>query len=348
MMEAAYIKGYGVDRLEVGQLPVPSDPLPSGSVLVRVAAVALNPADFKMRSGELKVMRGKPGPSNPVVLGADVVGTVEKLGPGLSGAWQVGDTVMGVSLTGALATLTVLFEDNMVLKPEQVPPEQACGLVTVGLTACQMLRKVHEAVELERPGVTRLLITGGAGGVGQVAIQMAKRMSQIATVVTTARPGPKTDLVRSLGADEVVDHTSPGLQEALRALGPFDAAIDCVGQAKMCSKLVRKGGVVVSCLALPSGSMLKQVVAAYRQDPLPGAVFACLNCITACGNGCRKTPIHGIISIPRAADLSQVATAAARGLIRVAIDSTYPLAEAPSAFDKLQEGHCSGKVIVIV
>lgn len=225
----------GPDVLLMADRP---DPIPqAGEVLVRVKAAGINPVDGAVRGGHFPLL-GEP----PFVLGWDISGTVEALGPDVAG-FKVGDQVFGMprfpKQAAAYAELVVAPADEIALKPEGIAHIQAGALPLAGLTAWQGLVRHGGLKQGER-----VLIHAAASGVGHLAVQIAKARG--AHVVATASPD-KLDFVRSIGADEVVDYTSSDFTEKVRDL---DLVLDPMGgdHADRSLKVLKDGGVLVSLL----------------------------------------------------------------------------------------------------
>ncbi|AZO22090.1 MULTISPECIES: NADP-dependent oxidoreductase [unclassified Mesorhizobium] len=225
----------GPDVLFVAEQPDPS-PKP-GEVLVRVEAAGINPVDGAVRGGFYPLL-GEP----PFILGWDISGTVEALGAGVT-AFKVGDDVFGMprfpKQVGAYADLAAAPADEIAIKPAGIDHVHAAALPLAGLTAWQGLVR-HGRIQSGQ----RVLIHAGAGGVGHLAVQIAKARG--AHVVSTASPG-KLDFVRSLGADEVLDYTKGDFTEKA---GGFDLVLETVGgdHAEESLKVLGDGGVLVSLL----------------------------------------------------------------------------------------------------
>jgi alcohol dehydrogenase len=348
-MRAAYIMSYGKTELQIGERPSLSDAdLGAEQVLLQVHVVALNPADIKMRKGEVKVFNKPPSLKNPVVLGCDCSGVIVALGSKVDKEWKIGDRVFCVSTTGALAPLTRVHQENLAKIPVNLGYGEAASIVTAGMTAYQMLLLVGAA----EGKVQKLLVTAGAGGVGHLAIQLAKRVYNIKTVATTAS-GAKHDFVRSCGADIAIDYTLPGADgDFVRILrkdpGLCDAALDCTGETSKCKKVIKPGGMVVGILGLPDGQMLKQVTRAYHMDALPSCVPPLLDCITACSGCCSGVRVKNIITLPWGWQLADMTQRFADGAVRPTVDRVYPLEKAAEAFDYVETGRVVGKVLVEV
>ncbi|MDX8496317.1 NADP-dependent oxidoreductase [Mesorhizobium sp. VK22B] len=225
----------GPDVLFVSEQPDPS-PGP-GEVLVRVKAAGINPVDGAVRGGFYPLL-GDP----PFILGWDISGTVEALGAGVT-AVKVGDEVFGMprfpKQAGAYAELAATPADEIAIKPAGIDHAHAAALPLAGLTAWQGLVR-HGRIQSGQ----RALIHAGAGGVGHLAVQIAKARG--AYVVSTASPD-KLDFVGSLGADEVIDYTK---SDFAKKACEFDLVLETVGgdHAEESLKVLRDGGVLVSLL----------------------------------------------------------------------------------------------------
>lgn len=225
----------GPDVLVIANQP---DPTPkTGEVLVRVKAAGINPVDGAVRAGYFPLL-GEP----PFILGWDISGIVEALGPGVTG-FRIGDEVFGMprfpKQAAAYAELAAVPADEIALKPRGADHIQAAALPLAGLTAWQGLIR-HGGLE---PG-KRVLIHAGAGGVGHLAVQIARARG--AYVITTASPS-KLDFARSLGADEVIDYTKDDFADKVHGV---DLVLETVGgdHAEGSLKVLRRGGVLVSLL----------------------------------------------------------------------------------------------------
>ncbi|TIS61975.1 MAG: NADP-dependent oxidoreductase [Mesorhizobium sp.] len=234
----------GPDVLFVAEQPDPS-PKP-GEVLIRVKAAGINPVDGAVRGGFYPLL-GEP----PFILGWDVSGTVEALGAGVT-AFKVGDEVFGMprfpKQAGAYAELAAAPADEIAIKPAGIDHAQAAALPLAGLTAWQGLVR-HGRLQSGQ----RALIHAGAGGVGHLAVQIAKAGG--AYVVATASPD-KVDFVRSLGADEMIDYTR---DDFTGKGGNVDLVLDAIGgdHADESLKALRDGGVLVSLLDVHDATRAK-------------------------------------------------------------------------------------------
>jgi NADPH:quinone reductase-like Zn-dependent oxidoreductase len=234
----------GPDVLVIANRP---DPTPkAGEVLVRVKAAGINPVDGAVRAGYYPLL-GEP----PFILGWDISGTIEALGAGVTG-FKVGDEVFGMprfpKQAAAYAELVAAPADEVALKPKAADHIEAGALPLAGLTAWQGLVR-HGGLKSGQ----RVLVHAGAGGVGHLAVQIAKaRGAWVASTAST----DKLDYVRSLGADEVIDYTKGGFTGKLADL---DLVLETVGgdHAEESLKVLRDGGTLVSLLNVNDSTKAK-------------------------------------------------------------------------------------------
>ncbi len=240
-MRAVYYNTHGsVDVLNIGELPVPS-PGPD-EVLVQVAAAGVNPIDRRLRAGELTEYIER---TFPVVPGWDLAGKITAVGDNVEG-WQVGDEVSGLAFTwsiqhGTYAEFAPVNASSIAAKPKSLSFVQAAALPLVSLTAWQSLAEFAAL----KPGQS-VLIEAGAGGVGSVAISMAKHLG--ATVYTTAS-AKNADYVRKLGADHVIDYRQENYVDVIRQREPngIDAVLAAILDEQNIGaalELVKPGGTV--------------------------------------------------------------------------------------------------------
>ena len=314
---------------EVLQLASVEKPAPKDDeILVRVRAASLNPLDWHYMEGTPYVARlmgfGLTTPTDPR-LGVDFAGTVEAAGKNVT-EFRPGDDVFGMR-TGAFAEyLTVRAARSVVKKPAAVTFEQAAAVPVAAVTALQALRDAGKLQAGEK-----VLINGASGGVGTFAVQLAKSMGGEVTGVCSTR---NLELVRSLGADHVVDYTK---QDFTASGQRYDLIVDNVANRSLLANrralaphgryvLVGGGGVHenrwVGPLVRPLRAlMLSRVVS---QD------------------------MHMMIADTNKADLAQLGDLIAAGKLKPVIDRRYKLSETPAAMTYLETGHARGKVVIDV
>jgi len=318
-MKAIVYRHFGspeVLHCEETQKPAPRD----GQVLVRVRAAGLNPLDWKLMKGEPKFLRLVMGLHKAKHPGVDVAGEVESIGPGVT-QFKPGDPVFG-ACRGALADYVCAPASSLAIKPDNVSFEQAASVPIAAWTALQGLRdKAH--IE---PGQT-VLINGAAGGVGTFAVQLAKHFGGQVTGVCSTR---NLELIRSIGADRVLDYTQQGLAEDQQQ---YDVVLECVGNLSLphIRGMLRPKGVCVMIGASPDVSL-----AAILGGVLKLLVLAPFT----------KQKILTFMARRDANDLNFIAGLLQSGVVTPVIDRCYSLDEVQAALRYLEAGHVHGKLVV--
>jgi alcohol dehydrogenase len=314
VMKSAQMKGYGSSEvIEINRnTPAPNDPS-DGKVLVKVKAAGVNPADWKIREGYMQQMIPLKFPSP---LGMDFSGIVEKVGAGVSG-FYVRDEVYGQASvmsggSGAFAEMALANADSVAHKPKSLSHQEAAGLPLVGVSAWQAL--------VETIGLTKdqkILIHGGAGGIGSIAIQLGKHLgSYVATTVSTN----DKQFAKELGADEIIDYKTQTFEDLLPH--DFDAVFDTVGSETYARsfKVLKKGGMIVSMLEQPNQQLMEQF-------------------------GVKAVFQFTQVNRDRLTKLAQWVD---QNDIRVNVDKTFPLEEAGKALDYQKDVHPRGKVVLAI
>ena len=235
----------------------------SHNIVIKVHASAINPVDKALLSGDLKMVR--PVAAFPHVICYDVAGVVEEAD--IEGKFSVGQPVFARLFgntsdgkktpwyRGAMAEYCVADTANVVAKPDNLTFEEAASIPLVGMTALQVLKSSG----LKEGG--SIFISGGAGGVGTMAIQLAKHVFKAGLVVTTASKGEKMDLCKSLGADEVLDYKS---ESFVTAYGnddstKFDVCFDTTAEGLEMVKIIKEGGRIVSIAGTPTLDEIRRI-----------------------------------------------------------------------------------------
>jgi len=313
---------YGPPKvLQLSEIP---EPLPGpGQLRLQVAAASVNPYDLHMLRGDPYLMRVMMGLSSPKVsgLGADVAGTVGAVGEGVEG-FDIGDEVFGWG-DGTFAASALASTKSMAHKPQALSFEAAACLPCAGVTALQALR--------DNAGLRagqRVLINGAAGGVGTMAVQIAKSLGASVTGVCGSS---SVELVRSLGADSVIDYS---MQDFARGLEPFDVVLDLVGNRTLRSLRRAAGhdGVVVVATG-PSGKWIGPLRLIAEAKVKGRFVSQRL-----------ETLMANVIST----DLDYLAQLCLSGALTPIVERTFPLAETATAMSLLETGHVHGKVVIDV
>jgi NADPH:quinone reductase-like Zn-dependent oxidoreductase len=332
-MRAAVVTAYGgVERLELRAVDRPEPG--SGQLLVRVLAAGVNPIDWKIRQGRLRLLM----PARfPLVLGFDVAGEVAAVGPEVA-AFAPGDAVFAMLDSrhgGGYAEYAVIGQAAAAAKPEALTWEEAAAVPLAGLTALQALRDIGDL----QPG-ERAAVTGAAGGVGHLAVQIAAALG--ARVTAVAGPDHQ-DFVRRLGARRAVDYTredftaldadadSAGADEPGGDSSSYEVIFDAAGATSFAASepALTAGGTYVTTRPGPA-IFLAQVRAALSR--------------LIDRHGTRRAAV--VHTRPHGGDLSALADLIAAGRLRPAIDRVYPLDEVRQAHTASQGGHPRGKIVL--
>jgi len=324
-MKAIVYHEYGPpDVLRVADVDEPVTG--ADDVLVRIRAASVNPADWHFMRGEPRIARLSFGLRRPkeAILGCDLAGQVEAVGDDVT-AFQAGDEVFGCSFMrgfGAWADRVSVADSLMAPRPASLSFEQAAAVPLAGMTALQGLRD-HGRVE---PG-HNVLIVGAAGGLGTFAVQIAKHLGAEVTGVCSTR---KTDLVRSLGADHVVDYTREDFTHGGQR---YDLIFQLAGthSPSECRRALAPKGTLLLSSGESTGRWigpLSRTLKALLLSPFVGQRLV------------------GFTMKPSKDDLQFLRELIEAGTVTPVIDRTYPLAEVPDAIRYLQEGHARGKIVI--
>ena len=316
-MKAIVQNAYGSpDVLKLKEVEVPA--IKENEVLVRVQAAALNAGDYFSMKGSPWLIRFTVGFPNPkdYILGWDMAGSVEAVGIQVT-RFQPGDEVFA-SCSTTLAEYACVAEDKLALKPTNLTFEQAAAVPTAALTALQGLRDVGKV----QPG-QKVLINGASGGVGTFAVQIAKVLGAEVTGVCSTR---NVDMVRSLGADHVIDYTQEDFTQSGKR---YDLILDNVANhsfSDLRRALTSQGMIIPNSGHGGMGYVIKAFLLApfMRQQ---GSMF---------------------LASPNNKDLIVLKEFIKAGKLTPVIDKTYPLCDTPEAFRYLEEEHARGKVVITV
>jgi NADPH:quinone reductase-like Zn-dependent oxidoreductase len=325
-MKALVQDVYGTSevlRLEDVQQPEPA----AGEVLVKIAAASVNAADWHIMRGEPKVARlmdrhtfGRTGPRQRV-RGRDFAGTIEAVGPGVTG-WRVGDVVLGEA-DATLAEYAAVPQGCLARKPDALSFQEAAALPLAAITADLCLAQGRAGA------AQRVLIIGASGGVGTFAVQLAALHGDAVTAVCSTR---NVDLVASLGAMEVLDYTREDFTRTARS---YDVVLDLVGNRDLWD---------LRHVVAPRG----RLVLSGGGNPGHGRYLGPVGLMARAGLFGRLLGLH--VHIPRAAPnaqrLTELAGMAARRDIRCVLDRTYSLADAAAAIRHIEVEHARGKIVV--
>ena len=330
-MQALQLQRYGgLDHVAFAELPRPT-PGP-GELLVRVHAVGLNPIDTLIPRGDFKpILKLRL----PATVGSDLAGVVAEVGSGVT-RFKVGDAVYASIFDtphGSLAEFAIVPEQAAALKPASLDFVQAASIPMVGLTAWQA---IHERMQL-RPG-QKVFIPAGSGGIGTFAIQLARHLgARVGTTTSTAN----VELVRSLGADEVVDYTQQPFEDVLR---DYDAVLGTVrgDGLEKALRIVKPGSRVVSLVGPPDAAFAR----ARGMHFMLTLVFGLLS-RKIIGLARRRGASYAFHFVrPDGGQLAQIGALLEAGSIRPVIDRVFPFLEAKQALAYLAQGRARGKVVV--
>lgn len=310
-MKAATLTQYGgKEALEINEnAPVPT--IKPNEVLVKVRAASVNPFDYSVQSGSYK---GYFPVEFPAILGGDVSGTVDQVGEDVSG-FSVGQEVYGMAGAagshGSFAEYTPVKASQLSVKPKNTDFTTAAALPLASVSAYQAL-----VDHMDLKSGQKILIHGGAGGIGSFAIQIAHSIG--AHIVTTVSQAD-IEYVKSIGADEAIDYKKVDFSDDEK---DFDAVFDAVGGEtnKKSYSVLKPGGILVSMVAPEDPELTKQYNIKYVHESTK-------------------------VNPERLAAITELTES---GKIKVHIDKTFPLIEAAEALDFSKSNHSKGKVVITV
>lgn len=306
-MKAIMINEYGDESVLIYTDVTRPEPK-ADEVLIKVHAAGVNPVDWKIRDGAGE----RFGLKLPVVLGLEVAGTIEAAGDAVKN-FKAGDAVCGFlkAFTGGYAEYAVAKPEEIVLKPDNLDFENAAAFPLAALTAWQAM---FDLANLQSG--QRILITGASGGVGTMAVQLAKAKG--AYVIGTASDRNR-EFVKSLGADEFVDYTKQNFEEAVKDV---DVAFDAVGgdTYERAFQTLKKGGFLVTAVANPSEEKAKQF-------------------------GIKTERVFGK---PNGQQLIEVSRLIEEGQVKTHVETILPLAEVKKAHELSKAGRTRGKIVLTI
>ena len=316
-MRSMYVRPGTGGQLEYGERPMPV--ARGKNIVVQIHASSMNPHDWKYYEALLPLYR-RSLPLPPLLLGHDLAGTVVEVGPKVR-SYRLGDAVYAMSAkTGAFAQYISLDERMVAPRPARLSFLEAATLPMAALTAWQALRLAGL-----RPG-QRLLVVGGSGGVGSLAIQIARAQGAEVTAVCSSA---NVELVRSLGADHVLDYTRQQLTDAGQR---FDVVFDTVGQqpASSYAQVLQRGGQLVS-----TGSRLGNIVQSFSSR-----LVAALRP--------SATTVSTLLAMPLGSHLAAIGALVDSGAIRPLVDRSFELPDLASAMAYSKRGRTRGKIALQV
>ncbi|TCH63582.1 NADP-dependent oxidoreductase [Acinetobacter sp. ANC 4862] len=328
-MKAAYIQSYGkIDDVNMGNQAQPT--ISDYEVLVKVHAASINPLDLRVLKGEFKAILPV---QFPLILGNDFAGVVVKVGVKVT-RFKVGDEVYAkTDVHGAFADYTVVHQSSLALKPENLSMDQAASLPLVSLTAWQALVEMAKVKAGDK-----VLIHAGSGGVGSIAIQLAKHLGAIVATTTSTQ---NINWVKALGADIVIDYTTTNFA---RKLKEYDVVFDTQGGKTLNQSLpvLKRGGRLISISGPPDHAFAEQL----EVNPLLKHIVPLISWPIR-----HKAKKHGIqysflFMQPNGQQLSEITQLFESRAIKPVIDKSYEFSSIKDALKYVNKGRTKGKVIV--
>ncbi|MEH7532822.1 NADP-dependent oxidoreductase [Bacillus toyonensis] len=329
-MKAMIIDRYGKVPMRMTEVPTPE--INEYEVLAEIHAASINPIDFKIRDGKVKMLLKY---EMPLILGNDFSGVIVKIGAKVTN-FKVGDEIYArprKNKIGTFAEYIAIHEDDIALKPNNLSFEEAASIPLVGLTSYQAL---HDIMQLQKG--QKILIHAGSGGVGTFAIQLAKIMG--ATVTTTASEAG-VNLVTSLGADEIINYKTEKFEDILKN---YDAVFDTIGGATLekSFNIIKSGGNIVSISGMPNARFGKEFGSGFFKTLLFSLASKKLTALEKKHNA----QYSFLFMKPSGDQLRTIANYIKAGQIKPVIDRVFPFEDAQKAMEYSESGRAKGKIIV--
>ncbi|CRM33835.1 MULTISPECIES: NADP-dependent oxidoreductase [Pseudomonas] len=329
-MKAFLIDRYGKHNGRIGEVPTPE--VGDHDVLVQVRAASVNVLDSKIRTGEFKLILPY---AFPLILGNDLAGVVIQVGAAVSG-FKPGDEVYARApdaRIGSFAELIAVHEDALALKPDNIDMEHAAALPLVALTAWQVL---VETAQLKKG--QKVFIQAGSGGVGSIAIQLAKHLGAF---VATTTSSANVQWVKALGADVVIDYKQ---QDVYSALHDYDVVLHSLGADELEKSLgiLKPGGRLISI----SGPPTPQFAQAHTLPWVLGLAMRVLSSGIR-RKARRKTLNYDFVFMRQSgAQLKQIKQLVEAGAIKPVVDRVFPFDATADALGYVEQGRSKGKVVI--
>ncbi|MGH0429462.1 NADP-dependent oxidoreductase [Bacillus hominis] len=329
-MKAMIIDKYGKIPMRMTEVPTPE--INEYEVLAEIHAASINPIDFKIRDGKVKMLLTY---EMPLILGNDFSGVIVKVGAKVT-RFKVGDEIYArprKDKIGTFAEYIAIHEDDIALKPKNLSFEEAASIPLVGLTSYQAL---HGIMQLQQG--QKILIHAGSGGVGTFAIQLAKIMG--ATVTTTASEAG-ANLVKSLGADEIINYKTEKFEDILTN---YDAVFDTIGGTTLekSFNIIKSGGNIVSVSGMPNARFGKEFGSGFFKTLLFSFASKKLTALEKKHNA----QYSFLFMKPSGDQLRIIANYIEAGKIKPIIDRVFPFEDAQKAMEYSESGRAKGKIIV--
>ncbi|WP_336168166.1 NADP-dependent oxidoreductase [Acinetobacter sp. 161(2023)] len=328
-MKAAYISRYGnIDDVQFDEQPKPS--VTEDTVLVKVHAASINPLDLRVLEGEFKAILPV---KFPFILGNDFAGTVVEVGSNVS-QFKAGDEVYAkTDLHGAFAEYTVVQQSSLAVKPQNISMEQAAALPLVALTSWQALVEIAKVQAGQK-----VLIHAGSGGVGSIAIQLAKSLGAIVATTTSAK---NSGWVKELGADIIIDYKTTDFEQELK---DYDVVLDTQGGKTLEKSLnvLKRGGRLISISGPPDHAFAEVI----NPNWFLKCVIPMLSWSIRHKAKKRGITYSFLFMQPNGQQLSKITELVETGKIKPVVDQTYGFVQIKEALQYVNTGRSKGKVVL--
>ncbi|MEK4579510.1 MULTISPECIES: zinc-binding dehydrogenase [Bacillus] len=329
-MRAMVIDKYGKVPMRMTEMPTPE--INQYEVLAEIHAASINPIDFKIRDGKVKLLLKY---KMPLILGNDFSGVIVKVGTKVT-QFKVGDEIYArprKDKIGTFAEYIAIHEDDIALKPKNLTFEEAASIPLVGLTSYQAL---HDIMQLQKG--QKILIHAGSGGVGTFAIQLAKIMG--ATVATTASEAGE-NLVKSIGADEIINYKKEKFEDILKN---YDAVFDTLGGTTLEKSfdIIKSEGNIVSVSGMPNARFGKEFGSGFFKTLLFSLASKKLTALEKKHNA----QYSFLFMKPSGDQLRIIAKYIESGQIKPIIDRIFHFEDTQKAMEYSESGRAKGKIIV--
>lgn len=328
-MKAAYISRYGnIDDIQFDEQPKPS--LTEDAVLIKVHAASINPLDLRVLEGEFKAILPV---KFPFILGNDFAGTVVEVGSKVT-QFKAGDEVYAkTDLNGAFAEYTVVQQSSLALKPQNISMEQAAALPLVALTSWQALVEIAKVKAGQK-----VLIHAGSGGVGSIAIQLAKSLGATVATTTSAK---NSGWVKELGGDIIIDYKTMNFEQELR---DYDVVLDTQGGKTLEKSLnvLKRGGRLISISGPPDHAFAEAI----NPNWFLKCVIPMLSWSIRHKAKKRGITYSFLFMQPNGQQLSKITELVETGKIKPVVDQAYDFIQIKEALQYVNTGRAKGKVVL--
>ncbi len=331
-MNAALITHYKQDLPTIERVPIPT--IGANDVLVKIMAASINPIDLKTKDGGLKMLLNY---EMPLILGSDFSGVITEVGSAVT-AFTVGDPIYGrvqKNRIGTFAEYIAVDQGDIAIKPKNLTFEEAAAIPLVGLTSYQAL---HDIMHIQ-PN-QKVLIQAGSGGIGTIAIQIAKMLGAYVATTTSQK---NTAFVKSLGADQVIDYRTENFADILH---DYDYVFDTQGGQTLedAFKIIKPGGKVVSISGLPNARFAQE----YHLPLWKKLAFRLVTHKLTKLEKTSQADYYFLFMKPSGAQLETLRTLIEAGTLKPVIDRVIPFNNIADVFNYSHAGKARGKIILAI